>query len=100
MQRTVFRRAIALISVIATVLVLLFSTVYIEEHYHHDCSGSDCPICIVLEQCDYNVRTIGAAVFVACSAIVLFSLTHTAEFDVVGQFVCNSLISQKVRLNN
>lgn len=95
-----FNRMIALVVMVATVLVILFSTVFLVKHAHHHCCGEDCPVCAVMLQCSNNLRSIGTAIFFVAIGVYLF--TSLLKKVYLGEDINlgNSLISQKVRMNN
>ncbi|MBQ5425650.1 MAG: hypothetical protein IIU31_00600 [Pseudobutyrivibrio sp.] len=94
-------RILALVAIAATVLVMLFSTVFISEHVSHHCDDeAHCPICLVLEQCESNIKSIGAGLIVAAVVYVIaFAMKDIAGF-IQSQPVQASLVSQKVRIDS
>ncbi|MGN0350630.1 MAG: hypothetical protein ACI4ES_03180 [Roseburia sp.] len=64
MQNKGKNRIIAIIMIVAVVSVMLFSTVYLEKHTNHECTGEDCPICAMMVQCSNNLKQIGGVVAV------------------------------------
>ncbi len=94
-------RILALVAIAATVLVMLFSTVFISEHVSHHCDDeAHCPICLVLEQCESNIKSIGAGLVVAAVVYVIaFTMKDIAGF-IQSQPVQASLVSQKVRIDS
>lgn len=100
MQNQNLKKITALVAMLATVFVLLFSTSYLIEHAEHNCTGSDCPICAIMEQCGNNLKTIITAIILACIAIILFSVLQETVHYQFHSVSSNSLISQKVRMNN
>ncbi len=94
-------RILALVAIAATVLVMLFSTVFISEHVSHHCDDeAHCPICLVLEQCESNIKSIGAGLVVAAVVYVIaFAMKDIAGF-IQSQPVQASLVSQKVRIDS
>ena len=100
MQRYSFRTFTAWVVMLATVFVLLFSTIYIADHAKHDCIGEDCPVCAVMEQCGIMLKTIGTAILAACAGMVLHFLLRRDTHYRVYFYFCNSLFFQKVRMNN
>ena len=94
-------RILALVAIAATVLVMLFSTVFISEHVsHHRDDEAHCLICLVLEQCESNIESIGAGLIVAAVVYVIaFAMKDIAGF-IQSQPVQASLVSQKVRIDS
>lgn len=100
MQNYNNRRITAWIAALAILLVMHFSTIYISQHINHDCSGSECPVCAVMEQCATNLKNIVS--FTAILAVgLLICLSMKKELQLVNtEFFSKSLISQNVRMNN
>lgn len=94
------RRITAMAALVATVLVMLFSTVFLAEHADHNCTDAHCHICMVMDQCSNNLKTIGAALLTAHLICCLFSSRALAPVAFRAVSVHTSLISQKVRMNN
>ena len=93
-------RIIALLAAFAVLFVMLFSKAYISHHIHHECTGDECPICIVMAQCANNLKNIGTiAIFIAIS-LFLCSINQESRRCVNTAGFFDSLISQKVRMNN
>ena len=42
-------------------MVMVFSNLFIIFEHDHECSGDDCPICILLQQAEKNVTCLGEA---------------------------------------
>lgn len=99
-QNQNFKSITAWVAMSAIVFVLLFSTCYIVEHADHECTGRDCPICLIMEQCGNNLKSIGTAIMISCVAVVLFSSLQENKHYQISMFPCNSLVSQKIRMNN
>ncbi len=94
-------RILALVAIAATVLVMLFSTVFIAEHAAHHCDDeAHCPICLVLEQCESNIKSIGAGLVVAAVVYVIAFAMKDIEGFIQSQPVQASLVSQKVRIDS
>lgn len=94
------RRIIAWIALFAILFVMLFSTMFISRHAHHDCTGPDCEICVVMQQCSNTLKSLGTVlVAVSFGLFIATSMQRGLQHNyAVG--VCCSLISQKVRMNN
>ena len=99
MQNKKAKRITAWVVMVATVLVILFSTYYLVEHSYHNCTGNECPICMVMEQCSNNLKTMSTDFVFACTSLfILTSLLKEVHYEL--NIFNNSLISQKVRMNN
>ncbi|MBR1623008.1 MAG: hypothetical protein IJ675_03770 [Pseudobutyrivibrio sp.] len=94
-------RILALVALLATVLMMLFSTYLLTEHASHHCDDEEnCPVCALIVQCQQNIKTIGSGLVFT---VVVFMLAYTAtqaldNYDI--QSVQTTLVSQKVRLDN
>ncbi len=99
MQNNTSKRIIAWIALLAVVFVMLFSAIYILKHADHECTGAECPVCAVMEQCGNNIKNIGT-IFVAIVAAFFLCLSIQKRVQHVIT-VCSyySLFSQKIRLN-
>ncbi|MCR5580101.1 MAG: hypothetical protein K6F66_00805 [Pseudobutyrivibrio sp.] len=96
-----FNRILALVAVLATVLVMSFSTSTISVHIAHHCNDeAHCPVCSLILQCENNIKTIGTGLIIAVAfAIVAFTIAEVASyFDF--ESVQTTLVSQKVRLDS
>ena len=100
MQKNFFKSIAALVAIIATVLVMTFSATFLVQHHSHQCTGNECPICHVMEQCSNNLKTIGTAVIAVAAIVAIRETVKQLTTNSVGEFSCNSLVSQKVRLDN
>ncbi|AOZ97622.1 hypothetical protein [Butyrivibrio hungatei] len=79
---------------------MLFSHIYIANEYHHDCTGEECPICQCIAECEAFIEQIstGVILFIAIAAVI-FAVSKTVQ-SFKGDFLSNTLVSFKVRLNN
>ena len=71
------------IVILMTVLLCLsvFGSVFcLAEHSHHKCTGENCAVCAILEQCTQRLRTVAAAaavLFVVCVQTVATAVFGT-----------------------
>lgn len=100
MQRRSDKKVIAWVAMIATLVVVLFSTGYLCENVEHDCTGEHCTVCATVLQCSNNLRTISATVIAMGGVRLLFETVRERLTKGADAVSCNSLFSQKVRLNN
>ncbi len=100
-QKEAYKRIVALVAILAAVVVMLFSARFIAEHVSHHCDDeAHCPICLVLEQCESNIKSIGAGLVVAAVVYVIaFAMKDIADY-IQSQPVQASLVSQKVRIDS
>ncbi len=97
------RNAVAAVMITALILfVLLFSSFYMAAEADHDCSGEDCPVCVVLLQCQQAVKRIsGSAPGTAVITLLLISATGIILLPVSDSFISYpTLVSRKIRLDN
>lgn len=100
MQHSKVNRIAVLVALGATLFVMLFSTIFISEHVDHNCTGSECPICMVMEQCSENLKLIGTAIIAIAVGLFLICAMQRALSENGSHIICDSLISQKIRMNN
>lgn len=100
MHGNYLKKPVAFIVMIAVLFVMLFSCFYLSCQADHQCADTDCPVCAMIGQCINNLKQIGEAVVLSvclsafCVAFLLIKGAY--NFDVSD----NSLLSQKVRMNN
>lgn len=96
-----YNRILAMVALVATVFVMLVSTIFIAEHVSHHCDDeAHCPICLVLEQCQSNIKSIGAGLVVAAAVyMVVYAMKETGACA-SNESVQTSLVSQKVRIDS
>lgn len=95
-----YNKIIAFLVVMLIVLVMLFSCVYVVEHVDHECTGEDCPVCALICQYLDNIKQI---ICIAVASICFFALSITGlciKENYINRAFVNSLISQKVRMND
>ena len=91
-------RILAWVAVLATVLCVLLSVLFIRENLNHHCDGEDCPICQLMLQCEKQLDSMDCVVVVA--AVSVFYALIQQVVDATDACVwANSLISRKVRLD-
>ncbi len=88
-----------IMSVIMLVLMLL-SLFFIAAEAGHECHGEDCHICEVIEQCRKTVRRVGETMvrFFAETLPLMILAYVLPTFE--RRYFGNSLVSQKVRMND
>lgn len=64
------RRKFAAVGVALMLAVQVFSAAYIAHEADHDCTGHDCPICLVLHQCVNNFQLLGSGTLPAPPCVV------------------------------
>ena len=94
------KKITSIILTIILILIVSFFSFYIATELHHDCCGEDCPICILISQCEHTLKQLKE------SLVPFFQLNSLLVFNVVFVFsnifynLNNTLVSKKVRMNN
>lgn len=82
-------------------IITLVSSAYIVREAEHDCLGDRCPVCTTLHQAEHILTQSGTAtagsapVQASCIFFALALVVFAAQTE-----LCDTLISQKIRLNN
>ncbi|MCR5600138.1 MAG: hypothetical protein K6G33_05290 [Ruminococcus sp.] len=93
-------RLTAALTALIVMLVIFCSSVFIIEHIDHECTGSDCAVCMELTQFRSNLHILGTAVtpFSVAAALIIMVAELTL---LVRTALCSStLITLKVELLN
>ena len=100
-NRSIFNRILSVVAILATVLVVFFSSSVISENVNHHCNDEEhCPVCALILQCEQNIKTIGSGLIIAVvSAMIAKVMADTVAFYEY-QSVQTTLVSQKVRLDS
>ena len=94
-------RIIAMVALVATLFLMLFSSFYITEHASHHCDDSDhCPVCSMLVQCEQSLKTLGAGLIIVAVAILSVAMNTDVFSGYSYQSTQTTLITQKVRLDS
>ena len=85
---------------IMTAVLVLICSFYVVTKTDHDCEGEDCPVCACIQACENVLRQADGCTPVM-DAVMLPVLLFTVPFYFQADcFVQNTLISEKVRLND
>lgn len=95
-----WNKKIAMILAISTISLIILSVCYIVKETNHDCTGEDCPVCVQIEQCLNNFRTLGTGTEIQDKIFVVEKFFEAAIFLYVCLIVPFTLTKQKVRLDN
>lgn len=90
-------------AVILAVMLLgtiLFSYLFIMENAHHDCTGSDCPICMEMEAAMQTISGIKMLPVLPLILAVLCVFTQTCTEAAESNRGRDTLITLKVELLN
>ncbi|MCR4904280.1 MAG: hypothetical protein K6A23_15585 [Butyrivibrio sp.] len=94
------RKFAAAVMAVFMLVVVLFSAFFVAIEMGHDCSGEDCPICHCIQQCENTLHHIAGGMVLQAEVIlpvIFFILTVSFLTDELYQ---QTLISQKVRMND
>jgi len=95
------QRVIALLFSIGILFVLFVSITFCVQESNHDCTGSDCAICVCIHQAKQTVQELGTAIPTAiASAGMVWVVLLVQQLHVLTFLKNSTLISQKVRLND
>ena len=98
-ESTCFIKAVALIITVLLLLTFIISAYFVaEESAHHNCTGENCPVCQTIVMCLNNIRMsadTGACFLIPVLCMVLLCVVSIIRsYDFIG----NTLVKQKVRL--
>ena len=79
---------------------VLFATFFIADEYHHDCTGEECPICQTIAECEAFVNQISSGLIIVVAALLAVLAVSDIKVMLGNIFFSNTLVTQKVRLNN
>ncbi len=94
------RRITAAIMVIMVIFITLFSAFYIIMEANHECTGHDCPICVLIAQCEIALHQNGDGMSLQiyeCIS-VFFILISTILYELF--FRQETPVTMKVRMDN
>lgn len=95
-----FNKKIAMLLTIIAMSLAILSVSYIVKEANHDCVGENCPVCVQIEQCLNNFRTLGTGTEIQAETFVVEKFFEPAIFLYVCLTVPVALTAQKVRLDN
>lgn len=96
------KRAIALLVCVCLAAAFLFSAWFATAHIHHDCTGNDCPVCMLIHRLSDLLRKLARAVMLLAASFlaVLTALHGAAPYRTFEDARGNTPVSLKVQLNN
>ena len=80
--------------------VVLFSTLYIASETDHECDGEHCPVCMILMQCENTLRSLGDGPAIVATALLPVLCILKAAESYMTFAAPDTLVLNKVRLNN
>ena len=84
-------------------LLLLFvvlSMAYTIQELEHDCTPEQCPICICVHELTRTYKQIASGLLTFSSFSLLTTFLRVVILLCLPLFVCTTLITQKVRMDN
>lgn len=81
-------------------LLMAFSAFYIAEETVHECSGEECPICECLQICEGILYETQGARLIIISALIAYALICRIGMTGSTVFSFDTLVSEKVRMEN
>ena len=95
------RRMAAALLVVLMLVLLLFSLLFLVKEADHTCTGRDCQICFMMEECGNMIRMVeSGAVFMALvSSLISFHSLKT-ESKAQSVYFISNLVSEKIRMND
>lgn len=93
-------RIISIITALAVLFVIMYSSLYIATEINHDCAGDNCSICCQINICRNTLKTLSLACFAATTAALL---TYTLCINILLRTNVSfklTLVSLKVKLTD
>lgn len=94
------RNTLKYISTLLVIIVLIFSSIFSNNTIHlHDCQKDNCPICYIILIAQSIINSIISFTILSFIAFIIhYILSITKKYK--SKTINNSLITQKVQLNN
>ena len=92
-------RFIAILMVVLICLSVFGSVFCLAEHSHHECTGENCAVCVIIEQCTQHLRSLAAAA-VVFQLLVLCTAGAVITVPVCSKITSATPIRLKVKLLN
>ena len=96
------KRSAALLLCVMIAAAFLFSAWFAAAHIHHDCTGNDCPVCMLIHHFSDMLRKLFIALAIAAAALfaAFTALRGPMLCHYPGNAKANTPVSLKVQLNN
>ena len=94
------RRRTAVLFVVLTVFIIIGSSVYEMAESEHECSGEDCPICLILHAVKEVKGKLGAETVFEPDAALTLAVFICVIKPVTGFIRVHTPVSDKVRLDS
>ncbi|MBA4701428.1 MAG: hypothetical protein H2212_18590 [Ruminococcus sp.] len=96
-----FRKNIISLILAGVVLcAFLLSDLYISDHIEHHCTGEDCKVCTEIQHAESMINQMGGAVVPVMVMTGIISIVISFLPFIYSFIQKETLISEKVRLNN
>ena len=90
----------ALLIAAALLALTVFSIFFSASERFHECHGDDCPICLLLQIAEQNIKLLSLALFFAVAVGGdRFKKIQDASIVCGSHLKSKTLVSQKIRLN-
>ena len=91
------------IAILMTVLLCLsvFGSVFcLAEHTNHECTGENCAVCVIIDQCTQRLRSVAAVAAAIFQLLVLCTAAAVTTAPVFSKITAATPIQLKVKLLN
>ncbi len=79
----------------------LFSVLYTAKEQNHHCEGDGCTICFVLNVIEQSIKLLSITLALSFASVFLYRDTKAiAHFLIKNVIISNTLITQKIRIND
>lgn len=96
------KRAVAMLLCVIIAAAFLLAALFTSAHFHHDCTGNDCPVCMLVHHFSDMLRKLG--IILMMFAASLFAAQNTLKSALMYhpfQYIeKNTPVSLKVQMNN
>ena len=94
------RKLIAILMTVLLFLSVFGSVLCLAEHSHHECTGENCAVCVIIEQCTQHLRSLAAVAAVVFQLLVLCTAGAVITVPVCSKITSATPIRLKVKLLN
>lgn len=100
-KKAYIKRAAALLLCFVIAAAFLFFAWFVTSHIHHDCTGNDCPVCMLIHYFSDMLRKLVAFVMMLAALFAALTALHgTMMRRFLEDARLNTPVSLKVQLNN
>lgn len=94
------RRLKAAVLAVLTVVLILFSVLFLSKEADHVCRGGHCPVCACMRRCEDSLRKLGAPLPELAALLISFFAVQAPVRRFSYLFLPSTLISRCVRIND